>query len=90
MIDMFKIHDVNVLVVNGLLCVAGKQDGTGYKTLKVGSVLTDGERRYEVTGIPFVNYKTVEDMKENICFEIKDDGFPLQSLKGKTLELVSV
>jgi len=89
MIDMFKIHDVNVLVVNGLLCVAGKQDGTGYKTLKVGSVLTDGERRYEVAGIPFVNYRTVEDMKKNICVELKNDGFSPKSLEGKTLELVS-
>jgi len=47
-----------------LLSIAGKQNGSGYKNIKVGSILTDGERQYEVIGIPFVNYKTANDMKE--------------------------
>ena len=89
MIKVFRILDVSVLVVNGLLAVAGKQDGTGYKLIKVGSILTDGENRYEITGIPFVHYNTVKDMKENICVTIKDDGFAHGTLEGKTLELVS-
>jgi len=86
---MFKIRDISVLAINGLLVISGKQDGTGYQKIKIGSVLTDGENRYEITGIPFVNYRTVEDMKENICLEIRDDGFSSSVLEGKTLELVS-
>ena len=86
---MFKIRDVSVLAVNGVLSIAGKQDGTGYTQIKVGSVLTDGENRYEIIGIPFVHYNTVEDMKKNICFTIRDDGFSQKALEGKTLELVS-
>jgi len=85
---MFKIRDVSVLAVDGVLAVAGKQDGTGCKHIRVGSVLTDGENNYEITGIPFVHYNTVEDMKENICFTIRDDGFARGALEGKTLELV--
>ena len=85
---MFKIYGVNVLVIDGLISIAGKQDGSGYKKIKVGSILTDGERQYEVDGIPFVNYKTVEAMRENICVTIKDGGFSPNILEGKTLELV--
>ena len=85
---MFKIYGINVLVVNGIISIAGKQDGSGYKKIKVGSVLTDGERQYEVNGIPLVNYKTIEAMNENIWLTIKDDGFSPNILEGKTLELV--
>ena len=85
---MFKIHEIDVLVINNLISIAGKQDGSGYRKIKVGSVLTDGERHYEVIGIPFVNYKTVEAMRTNICLTIKDSGFSPNILEGKTLELV--
>ena len=85
---MFKIYEINVLVVNDLVSIAGKQDGSGYRKIKVGSVLTDGEKQYEVTGIPFVNYKTVEAMRNNICLTIKNSDFSPNILEGKTLELV--
>jgi len=85
---MFKIRDINVLAINGLLTIAGKQDGTGYKQVKVGSILSDGENRYEIVSIPFVHFNTVEAMNENICVTIKGDGVSQKILEGKTLELV--
>lgn len=86
---MFKIRDVNVLAIDGLLAIAGKQDGTGYMQVKIGSILTDGENRYEIVGIPFVHYSTIEAMNENICVTIRDDGISQKDLVGKTLELES-
>jgi len=85
---MFKIRDVNVLANDGLLAITGKQDGTGYKQVKPGSILSDGENCYEIVGIPFVHYNTVEAMHENICVTIKDDGISQKILEVKTLELV--
>ena len=85
---MFKIRDVNVLAVDGLLAISGKQDGTGYRQVKPGSILSDGENRYEIVGIPFVHYNTAKAMKENICVTIRDDGISQKILEGKTLELL--
>ena len=86
---MFKILNYNAISINGSLVISGNQDGTGYKQVKVGSILTDGENQYVITGIPFVNYKTIDAMKKNISLEIRNDGFSLDTLAGKTLELVS-
>ena len=51
---------------------------------KIGDYITDGERNYEITSIPFVRRVTVKPIDEvDIC--IRPGDFPIDNLIGKTL-----
>jgi len=86
---MFEIRDIDVFIVKGVISASGKQSGDGYKQIQSGSFLTDGEKVYEVTGLPLVNYKTADAMLRNIVVTIKSGDYDPMSLNGKTLSLIS-
>jgi hypothetical protein len=83
---MIRVSVENALIVNGILSVACKKIGDG--EISVGTQLSDGIRQYSVVGLPFVRYNTVEAMTENICLELKQDGFNEKELAGKTLYVI--
>jgi hypothetical protein len=80
---VLRVKVVDVLQINDILSVACRKIVNGSVT--IGTELSDGERRYIVTGIHFVRYVTIEAMVENICLEIKQDGYDERELIGKTL-----
>ena len=88
---MFEITNINAMKIKNILSIAGEKNGEGKEQifpLKIGSLLSDGENVYEVSGIPFVRYITAEAMKKNICVEIKPNDVDLYKLNGKTLRLI--
>ena len=85
---MFEIINIDAIKINNILSIAGEKRGTGGEHLKVGSLLSDGENIYEITGMPFVRYKNIEDMKKRICITIRQDNIDINKLKGKTLTLM--
>ena len=85
---MFEIVNTDAFKVNNIMTIAGEKKGTGEEQIKIGSLLSDGENTYEISGIPFVRYNTVEAMKKNICVIIKQNDIDTAKLRGKTLRLV--
>ena len=85
---MFEITNINVIEVNNILSIAGEKRGSEENKLKVGSLLSDGENTYEITGLPFVRYKNIDDMKKRICVTIKQNNIDVKILNGKTLTLL--
>ena len=85
---MLEIINTDAFKVNNILTIAGEKRGSGEKYLKVGSLLSDGENIYEISGIPFVRYNSIEAMKKNICLTIKQNDIDINILKGKTLKLI--
>ena len=85
---MFEIKNVHALLIVDTLSIAGEKSGNDEESLKEGALLSDGENVYEVTGRPFVNYKTVKDMRTRISLTIKKDGVDVDKLQGKTLRLM--
>ena len=85
---MLEIVNIDAIKINNVLSIAGEKVGIGNENLKIGSLLSDGENIYEITGVPFVRYKNIEDMKKRVCVTIKQDNIDIDKLKGKTLKLV--
>ena len=83
---MFGVSVIDVLKVNNVLSVACERIGKG--SFAVGMSLTDGSRVFEIAGIPFVRYCTVEAMEKNICLELKHNDYNENELVGKTLYAV--
>ena len=85
---MFEIINIDAFKIKNILTIAGEKRGDGEKFLKAGAMVTDGKNFYEVTGRPFVNYRTVEAMQKNICITLKSDNIDINELQGKTLRLI--
>ena len=88
---MFEITNINAIKIRDILSIAGEKSGDGKEQLlplKIGSLLSDGDNIYEVSGIPFVRYITTEAMKKNICVQIKPADIDPAKLNGKTLRLI--
>ena len=85
---MFEIINIGAFKINNILTIGGEKRGSSEKYLKIGSLLSDGENIYEISGIPFVRYKTVEDMKKNICLTLNSENVDIERLQGKTLRLI--
>jgi hypothetical protein len=84
---MFVANVVDVIKINENLSLACQKIGD--ETPKIGAILTDGERNYEVSGIPFVRYSNSENINKSIFILIKDSGFLQNEIKGKTLKIVN-
>ena len=61
---MLEIVNINAIKVNNILSIAGEKNGTDDAQFKIGSLLSDGKNIYEISGIPFVRYNTIEAMKK--------------------------
>jgi len=84
---MAKIKNISATFVDGDLLIAGEKEGLEQNNIKIGSKLTDGENYYEIIGLPFVRYVSVEAMRKNISLQIKSDNVGVDDLQGKTLIL---
>jgi len=87
---MLEIINIDAIKVNNILSIAGEKSGADSENLKIGSLLSNGENIYEITGLPFVRYKNIEDMKKRVCVTIKQDNIDINKLKGKTLKLLQI
>ena len=85
---MLEIINIDAVKVNNILSIAGEKKGEDSGHLKIGSLLSDGENIYEITGMPFVRYKNIEDTKKRICVTVKQNNIDVEKLQGKTLKLV--
>jgi hypothetical protein len=85
---MLEIVNVYAVKVNNILTIAGEKRTTGEENIKMGSLLSDGENIYEISGIPFVRYNDIEAMKKNVCFTIRPNDIDTDKLNGKTLKLI--
>lgn len=85
---MFEIRNINALKVNNIISVAGEKVGSGEDQIKAGSLFTDGENTYEISGRAFANYKDVESMNKYICVTINQKDIDVNKLNGKTLKLI--
>ena len=88
---MFEIININAIKIRDILSIAGEKSGDGKEQLfplKIGSLLSDGDNIYKVSGIPFVRYITTEAMEKNICIQITPADIDPDKLNGKTLRLI--
>jgi hypothetical protein len=81
---MYGLKVTSILKHNDSIIIGGEKVGDGQ--FMPGLLLTDGNRFYEVLGIPFVRYLSVEAMKSNISLEVKFDGYDEKELNGKVLQ----
>ena len=63
-------------------------DKVGNGDYRPGITISDGDRMFEVIGVPFVRYRTTEAMQKGIMLEIKRGDFDGKELEGKLLTVV--
>jgi len=85
---MIEIANVYAVKVNNILTVAGEKRMSGEEKLKIGSLLSDGENTYEISGFPFVRNNNIESIEKNICVTLKQNDIDANKLNGKTLKLI--